>query len=197
MAQDEAWDRTIRQHYHHCLGQPERSFTIDYMPEPTPNPITILEFAPSSDDDCWAYATVGASRLPMPTPEKLFGGRKERIELVIFSDRQRAELQDILANLVAFPFCNRTWLGDGHTIPGPKGVTDDSPLTDILLTEPRWLEGLGVLHHSADDHTRVLCVVPIYPSERIFKVQHGYDTFLDLLAESDTDVTDLVRGPVR
>jgi hypothetical protein len=196
MIQNESWDRVIQEHYLRYLGQPERRFVIDDMPAPAPNPISILEIAPSSDGDCWAYATVGAIRIPMPTPEKLFGSRKERIELLILSDRQCDELQGILTSLIAYPFCKQTWLGVGHTIPGPKGVTDDSPLTDILLTEPQWLEGLGVLHHSDDDHTRVLCVMPIYPSERDFKVERGYDAFLDLLSNNDADVAGLARPPL-
>ncbi len=87
---------------------------------------------------------------------------------------------------------------DGATIPGPPGgLFPGSPLTDLLLAKPYFLdEDFDVVLHGDGSHTHILWVIPIYPSERLFAERYGDVALFDLFMEYEVDSSDLSRPPV-
>ncbi len=57
-------DSEVVQHYVHYWAQPATVVKFDHDRPFAPNPIFVVEFAPSEEAESWVYATVGASRQP-------------------------------------------------------------------------------------------------------------------------------------
>lgn len=189
----------IVNHYLDAFGQPNKIFQEDNIPEPAPNTIRVLEFAPPSPDYDWEYATVGASSRPMPADQGQGPEAQHRIELLIYSRKRQPELADLLTKLAIYPFQLGTYFASGHTIAGTPGVAvvTGSSLTEILLIHPIFQEKeFEYIHHADGTHTQILFVVPIYLSERLYEKEHGRYSLIGLFGENRTDTSDLQRTPV-
>ncbi len=194
-----AFFRRDREVFHHYLrsinGRLTRTFKVDDVPASAPAPIFVAEFAPPSEEYDWAYATVGASRRPMPYQDSRQG--EAHAELMIYSRQALRELVDPLVDLAVYPFRYSTYLGAGHTIAGTPGhgIVAGSPLTDILLVLPQEQEW-EMVRHSDGSHTHVLWVIPLYPSERLFLRRRDLEALEERFAETGINVADLQRPPV-
>ncbi len=107
-------------------------------------------------------------------------------------------VSDVLANLAVQPFLVGEAYRDGATTPGPPdGLFPGSPLTDLLLAKPYFLdEDFEAVLHGDGSHAHILWVIPIYPSERLFAERHGDLALFDLFMEHEVDSSDLRRPPV-
>ena len=191
-------EKEIVAHYRRFLGKETRIVRFDGMPEPAPSTIRVLEYAPASEGDAWAYVTVGVSDRPMPDPNRPDSQPNDpRLELVAYSATQQEALIDVLPTLAAYPFAHNTFLGWGHMIAGTpgRGIVEGSPLTEILLSRP-YLDGMDIIHHEDGTHTQLLWVVPIHLSERMYAREHGHGALEELFAEHEIDSADLWRPPV-
>ncbi len=133
-------------------------------------------------------------------PEPRNGGDERwgyRAEYMLYSSREPA-VSDVLANLAVQPFLVGEAYRDGTTIPGPPdGLFPGSPLTDLLLAKPYFLdEDFEAVLHGDGSHAHILWVIPIYPSERLFAERHGDLALFDLFMEHEVDSSDLRRPPV-
>jgi hypothetical protein len=150
----------------------------------------------------WAYATIGMSRTPMPYPPDWRERRPERrCELMVVSHEQYSEIVADLSVLAAFPFAQNTFFEFGDRIVGGAGnaIVPGSPLGDIIFLGPGTIgqpEELSQLHDEQGRTIDVLCVCPIYDSERRYAAEHGVSDLLDLLIQHDADAADFFREPV-
>jgi hypothetical protein len=191
-------DVEVVRHYYEYLGQETRVRLFDNLPSPSPSPIFVMEFTPSSDKHDWIYATVGASRKAQKLETE---GRTlmHRTELILFSKKQSDEIVEALLTLAAYPFIYETVFNAGDLIAGTPGigVVADSPLTEILLTHVYFLPPkFEVITHADGDTTHVLLVVPIYTSEHIFAREHGQRELERLFGAQGMDPSDFWRRPV-
>jgi hypothetical protein len=138
--------------------------------------------------------TSGMSAVPMETGE---GAREFRFaELCIVLERpwrvSHAAFAEerwywpirLLKNLARYPFENRTWLGYGHTVSAPTAAAyaPDTELCGGILLPPRSLgEGFSRMQRSDGAETFFWAVVPLYPQELQFKLEHGASALMDAL----------------
>jgi len=151
-------EKEIVAHYRRYIGREGRIVRVDGIPEPAPSTIRVMEYAPASEGDVWAYATVGVSGKPMPDSNRPDSQPNDpRMELVTYSTTQQEALIDVLQNLAAYPFVHNTYLSWTHTIAGMpnSGIVVGSPLTDILLAPPNPAE-MAVVRHQDGMHTHIL-----------------------------------------
>jgi hypothetical protein len=106
-------DRLIA-HLEARLGPHIRYWAVDGGQYP---PRAIAAFTPSSHRGIVVLATIGMSAQSMPQIEMAFedSSRYRSIELVVATRKEDFGLTDLLAEMMATPWKNLTWLGDGHT----------------------------------------------------------------------------------
>jgi hypothetical protein len=157
-----------------------------------------MEFAPTTPDQDWVYATLGASRTPLKdanTPKK--DKRQRRIELFIYSNERNTELREILTRLAIYPFEHNTFFAPHHTVRGEKSIVEGSPLTDVLFQLPYGEPNeFWIVRHNDSSHTHILWVIPIYRSEKELVNQRGWEALRDLFEQQNTDTSDFRRSPV-
>lgn len=187
-------DRELVDHYVRFQGPYQRIFRFDEVPETTPNPIFVLEFAPAVEEYDWIYITAGMSRKPMP-----LGLPDHHIELMMYAGQRQEELANVLAKLARYPFVNATRFVVGDTIAGMpgEGIVAGSPLTEFILTHVYFeSEGFDTILHSDGSHTHVMWATPIYLSERMFVKQHGWRALVEeVFPEQEVQPADLWRPP--
>ncbi len=196
---DKQREDELLSHYHRFFGPHNRIETYGAGPSGAPEAISVVEFGPKSSDEVWVYVTLGASSRPMPEPGNGDGEPSGyRVEYMFYSSDREPVVNDVLANLAVQPFLQGEVYRDGVTIPGPPdGLFPQSPLTDLLLAKPYFLdEDFDVVLHRDGSHTHILWAIPIYPSERLFAEQHGDLALFDLFMEHEIDSSDLHRSPV-
>jgi hypothetical protein len=196
--EDNAQDIKVVEHYYKYLGRETNALFFHNLPEVAPNPITVMEFAPPSNEYDWVYTTVGASRklAIYKTPTDTLTGR---VEFMIYTRKQYPDITKLLLKLAIYPFLQRTVFRVGDLVPGEQGsgVVEGSPLTEILLTYP-YTEPpeFGILHNEDGSHVHILWIIPIYYSERLFAREHGYKELEKLFGRGDVDTSDLWRKAV-
>lgn len=194
-------DHEIIQHFINFLGTPKSISQTNEVRKPTPSPISILEFAPNSKNNFWVYATIGANRRPMPYPKDWTDEKPElRVEFIICLNRPQpgTEIADSLTFLVEFPFVHNTFFDEGHVIDGSArgGIVQSSPLTDFFFENAYYYkQGLQFAHHEDGSHSRVLWVIPLYSSERLFYKKYGHESLLEIFNKDQTNLFDLQRLP--
>lgn len=121
-----------------------------------------------------------------------------RAEYLFYSSDREPAVNDVLANLAVRPWLYGKVYCDGDTIAGPpEGLFPDSPLTDLLLAKPYFLdEDFDPVLHKDGTHTHILWVIPIHPSERLFAERSGDLALFELFMEQEIDSSDLSRPPV-
>lgn len=182
-------------HYQKFWGTSATITEFNPQDDVSPTPICVAEFAPDSEDQDWVYATVGASRMEIPLSAT--HNTIPRLELFLYSRQQQPELARFLAGLATYPFVHQTFLSRGDTIRGTKPILSESGLADVLLTYPYFeADGFGIIHCNDKTHTYMVWVIPIYPSERQFIREHGWNALEDLFNENETDTSDFYRQPV-
>lgn len=195
-------DQCVIDHYVKHFGlEPltRHLYTRHDLPDAVPSPLNVLQFGPLSDHAYWVYATAGMSRKSMVLPSQDADTSGEiRGELLLYSDQSLEGIADSLAGIATYPFTNQTFLAEGHTIGGKlgRGVVPGSPITDILVAKPLYEEeDFEVIDLGDDCHAHVLWVLPIYPSERQYKIKHGFAALIDLFEQNEVDAIDSRRPP--
>lgn len=192
-------DVSIIRHYVQFIGRASRFLKFNQLPDAA-QPLLVVEFPPPSDEEAWIYATVGASREPMPYPADWTDAQPERrIELMAYLEQRNEELPSLLAGLAAYPFLKHTFLAPGHTMgaPADDGIVTGSPLTAALFTAPYFEErAFRMIQQPDGTFVHMLWVVPIYNSERLYARQHGDRALVQLFHEHETNLPDLWREPV-
>lgn len=142
-----------------------------------------------SDRDFYTLVTGGMSDHLMTLPSDVppdFG----RVELIFYCSEPRTEYCELLRLMARFPHDNRTWFGQGHTIPNgqPPGPLFDNPLLDTVLFMPTVLspdDSLAERLQLGQLPVNFLWVVPITSAECEFKLNHGFDALLDKFTENN------------
>src|SRR3954464_10725461 len=132
-------DLEIVDHYHNALGTEKRVVRFRDLPQPAPDSIVVMEFAPAQEGYDWVYTTVGVSMKPMPDPNASAGHPSgHRMELILHSNRNHEGLVDLILAIAVYPFDHNTFFDPGDLIAGTpgQGVVEGSPLTDILVMHP-------------------------------------------------------------
>jgi hypothetical protein len=191
-------DKPIIDHYIRFWKKPDSIYSSGLRQDLPPGPISVAEFSPSSQDQDWTYATIGASRHPMPYPTNWKAEKPERrVELFIYSNKKNEDLSELLIKLAKYPFYNKTFLDRTHTIPGESGIVKGSSMTDILLLRPYFeQEEFEIIHLNEFHHVRMLWIIPIYRSERKFIQKHKIDVFEELLHQTEPNTSDFLRPPI-
>ncbi len=133
-----------------------------------------------------ALATFGMSDLEMRVTAGVAAPR--RVELILYCTDPKLEYVETLRWLAHFPHDQRTWIGDGHTIPNgnpPAPFWGSSVLDTILLMPTIVLRDAGLPKELVLEGQAVhfLWVVPLTPAECKLKLAKGFDAILNLFQE--------------
>jgi len=190
-------DKLVMKHYIQYWGEPIEVNKLDWPQEGgLGGSFRIVKFVPQADEKR-IYATVGLSAQAMParlpTPNDAF---EPRAELFIYADLETNSLIELLTALVVYPFENQTFLWTRQTILGKSPVTDHSKMTSVYITSPYFEEESFHSLHINDHHIQMLWIVPIYESEREYKIKYGWQALEELFEEKELDIWSLQRDPL-
>lgn len=112
-----------------------------------------------------------------------------RVELIFYCSEPKQEYLDTLRGLAHFPHDNKTWIGNGHTMPNgdPPEPFWDSPVLDTFLFMPPIVNRDASLADElslAGEPVHLLWVVPLTTSECNLKLAKGFDAILDLFEQN-------------
>jgi hypothetical protein len=185
-------DLEVVNHYARFWGKLYTVVKFNNQVNNAPKPIFGLEFTPTSPEENWIYATVGASRKVIS--DKNISEVKIRFELLIFSRERNHNLQETLVNLAVYPFYYGTLISPGHVIVGDRGVIPNSALTNVLFIGSDFIpQAFDVIHHKDGTQTHIFFVIPIHTSERNYLNKNGLQSLLKLFSDLHTDTADLTR----
>ena len=189
-------------HYIQLWGRPTYEYTFTYEmnldSSHTPHPIFIFDFQPRSNRDYWVYATIGASSFTSNSREAtvLHLSSSRRMELFMLSNTQHTDLVHYLGTLATYPVRENTFFAEGHTLHSNTGVVQNSPLTDTLITRADFGGIADHIVHNDGSHTHLLWAIPIYRAERMFAINHGWQSLQERFEQKDIDVLDVFRSSV-
>jgi hypothetical protein len=156
---------------------------------------------PNEYRDYIVLMTGGISGMPLKTPSKKYS---PYIELCIVLPKDWDLAGDnwqkpenywpikLLQDLGPYPHQNDTWFGFGHTV--NTGKVDFT--SAIILKSPTLPEKFQKIKYGWKK-IELFTVVPLYPEELEFKLQHSSDELLDLFNENGiTDIVDIHRKNV-
>ena len=177
---DESWEE-IRDagiaHLEARLGAVQRYWAADGGQFP---PRAVVLLRPPATPGISVYATVGMSAQAMPQVECAFEDPApyRRIELVLATRRESDDLGSTLSGMMAMPWQQLTWLGNGHTYswgadgpqPGAALLLADPPAEAasgglIRRVAPVPAPDLSGLRDRSGDPVHYLWVLPITPAE--------------------------------
>jgi hypothetical protein len=118
------------------------------------------------------YATVGASCRPL-------AGREpgHRIEFFVGLLPERDDIASALAALGLYAAREDVALDHGHTVPADGPLWSGSPMDAFLVMRPT-RDFLPALELPDGVHVEFLQAIPIFESDRAFKVEHGADALM-------------------
>jgi hypothetical protein len=188
----EPGDKLVLAHYEHRWGKPTKVHSINapQLPEAI-RPLLVGEYSLPADG-LTIYGSIGMSRAPMTLSPESIG---HRAEIFIGSFQSFSSLPDMLAMIAAYPHISNTLVTAEHTIPLGQYIVDGSGMSSIILCPPyfdppefRRIEASGY-------HVEVLWVIPIYESERQFKIKRGWQVLRQIFQEKNVAIGDLFRQP--
>ncbi|MEP0873744.1 suppressor of fused domain protein [Trichocoleus desertorum AS-A10] len=183
-------DQEVLNHYIKLWGEPRECHRFEHPAAVPLQPFLVYVFSFSAPET-WIYATLGARHQPMFIPD----GKPMHMELFVMTSQADEDLVPSIGALALYPFVYQTYFGNGHTIHGSdgNGIVAQSPLTDILIIRPDFEEQTDYVHHDLDHHTHLLWVIPLYSQERVYAVQQGRKSLLEIFEEQEVDIYDLWR----
>jgi hypothetical protein len=156
----------IRQHYErHLPDRTVRPVPPDLGIHRRLGSFSVVEMAPSRENDVWAYASVGAWVVPS-TP---------RTEFFLIAPRQ-SERAGLLVTMAAHYHANADamhQLGVGDTLPIGEPWLDDSLCDHLLVSRPYPFPPAIEKLTSDGVHIHFAWLLPITADERMFKIAHG------------------------
>src|SRR4051812_37721391 len=104
------------------FGEPDEVIKFD--------DVNIFIFAPKEPNNFWTYLTGGMSLKEMELPPNAREAKKpSRVEYVFYSAKRDPRYVDMLMLLIIFPFVDKTYVSDRHTIGLSEPVSDSGLLT--------------------------------------------------------------------
>lgn len=192
---NQSHDNELLAHYKRLWDEPHEQHDIVQPTAALLQPLNVYVFVDLADPQTWIYATLGASHQPMAHPES---SSEARMELFIMSNQPHKELVQAIGSLAVYPFVEQTFFGEGHTVRGDDtdGIVAGSPLTDILIARADFGENRpDYVEHADGSHTHLFWVTPIYRSERLYAIEHGWQALIKEFEDQRTDVYDFWRSP--
>jgi hypothetical protein len=163
---------------------------------------------PTTERPYYTLVTSGMSDKPMNVPVGAEDYRYAELMLCVPSEwkLEQADLQDEqhywvvrwLKILARLPHQYNTWLGVFHSIPNgdpPRPFAPNTKLSGIMLARPFLFEDeFWELALRPDKTIHFYSLLPLYPEEMQYKLQHGGQPLLDLLMEEEiTELLDIRR----
>lgn len=185
-------DRGIT-HLEGRLGPHRRYWAADGGSHP---PRAVLTFEPKSCPGISICATVGMSAQPMPGVECVFENAvpHRRVELVLGTTGEPQPLARLLSGMMAMPWLELTWLGDGHTyrVASPNSLPSGQAVLLQSDPPPEHTGGFfrktivapdlsGFVDYLSGDPVTFLWAVPISTVEQQFAQQLGSQTLIPQL----------------
>jgi hypothetical protein len=123
------------------------------------------------------------SDLGMRLPARTDASR--RVELILYCAEPKPEYVATMRWLAHFPHDQKTWVGEGHTIPNgqPPAPFWGSSVLDTVLLMPTIVNRDATLPKELvldGDAVHFLWVVPLTSAECRLKLAKGFDAILDL-----------------
>jgi hypothetical protein len=135
--------------------------------------IEVLKWdAASSPEGVALYATVGASARPLAGEDP-----RHRVELFLGLLPEQDDVASPLAALGLYPAVERVALDHGHTVPADEPLWPGTTMAAFLVVRPR-PDFLSPQELASGLHVEFLHAIPIFESERAFKVEHGAEALL-------------------
>lgn len=135
------------------------------------------------------YATRGASAEDMPGAQ-----RGHRVECFVGLQPGRDDIASALAALGLFARREQELVDHGHTVPADGPLWPGTQMSTFLVLKQIG-EILPALELPAGVHVEFLQAVPMFESERRFKVAHGADALMRRWEEAGTPFWDPDRRP--
>lgn len=109
--------------------------------------------------------------------------------------QENSLLPRVLAMLATYPFETKSILGIEHTVPFGSAIISTSGMTAFILCSPFYdpLDFQEV--RSGNFHIQILWAIPIFESERQFKIKNGWDALREIFEMKGVAVGDLTRKP--
>jgi len=193
---DEVSSKIIENHMEKYLGKNEYVFheLISTLVH-----IDVFYFKPTEQRNYHVFVTQGMSNLPMNTPKA--AESINYAELIIclppewkvseedFKDEKNYWPVRILKALARFPHEYNTWLANMHTVPNgnpPAPFAENAGFSGMLIIPPLNIEkGFHSLKVNAEKTINFYILVPLYKEEMDYKVEKGFEAFLDKMDEYD------------
>ncbi|HEV8421216.1 MAG TPA: suppressor of fused domain protein [Actinomycetota bacterium] len=128
--------------------------------------------AKSNPEGVNLYATIGASARPLPRQDL-----KHRLEFFLGLTPAQDEVASPLAALGLYSARQGEGLDHGHTAPSDGPLWSGSRMRTFLVVRAR-PDFLPALELSDKLHVEFLQAIPIFESERRFKIRHGVEALL-------------------
>lgn len=141
------------------------------------------------DEGLALYATLGGSERPVGplSPE-------HRVELFTRLLPEEDEVAQYLSMLLLSSEPENPHLLDGHTVNYQEPIWEGTEVSGFLILEPR-VELIPQLQFD-DFHVDFLQVIPLLPSELIFRAKYGVEELLALWEKGEVPFWSMRRGPV-
>ncbi|WP_041715117.1 suppressor of fused domain protein [Acetivibrio clariflavus] len=167
--------------------------------------IDIYHIEPSEERNYHTFVTMGMSSMPMNVPKGQEEWKFSELMICLPADWKVSdkELKDnrnywplgLLKMLARFPHEYGTWLSWGHTMPNgepPQHYADNTKFCGIILLPPILVnEEFIKLKVNRNKTINFFAVIPLYKEEIDYKLEHGYNSFIEKYAEFDMD--ELIR----
>ena len=182
----------IEQHIQNTFGDFENVFHELVSPDIH---VDICVVPPSEERDYYTLVTMGMGAHRMHVPEELAEYKLERAELVIAlppdwkldGESMKEERWywpiGLLKVLARLPIASDTWLGWGHTMDKQSPFAEGTKLRAALLIGPQGAEEGGeVCTLPSGEEVNFYQVIPLYPEEMEYKLEHDADALLEKMA---------------
>ena len=182
----------IEQHIQNTFGDFENVFHELVSPDIH---VDICVVPPSEERDYYTLVTMGMGAHRMNVPEELAKYKLERAELVIAlppdwkldGESMKEERWywpiGLLKVLARLPIASDTWLGWGHTMDKQSPFAEGTKLRAALLIGPQGAEEGGeVCTLPSGEEVNFYQVIPLYPEEMEYKLEHDADALLEKMA---------------
>jgi hypothetical protein len=177
----------VERYYLQQWGKPSRTATF----RSADATIEVYKWnADSTREGVAIYATVGASLYPIKdTPSD------HRVEFFVGLNPERDEIASPLAALASYPIAHNVTIGHGHTVPLDKPLWVGSGMSSLMVLRPVSTV-IGQLHLSGGLHVEFLQVIPLFPSEVVFKSKRKAEDLLALWKAAGVPFWDPERSSV-
>ena len=182
----------VERHIQNTFGEFENVFHELVSPDIH---VDICVVPPSEERDYYTLVTMGMGAHRMNVPEELAKYKLERAELVIAlppdwkldGESMKEERWywpiGLLKVLARLPIASDTWLGWGHTMDKQSPFAEGTKLRAALLIGPQGAEEGGeVCTLPSGEEVNFYQVIPLYPEEMEYKLEHDADALLEKMA---------------